>query len=75
MLKVIMDDVRIKSVLERAEKVGLDGYAIIEKVGSFDNVEGFQSWKNGLDEVGSYVVARLGRNNYLKVRNAMRYSL
>jgi hypothetical protein len=75
MLKVVMDDVRIKSVLQRAEKVGIDGYAIIEKVGSFDNVETFQSWKNSLDEKTAHVVARLGRNNYLKVRNALRYNL
>ena len=73
MLKVIMCDVRVKSVIERAEKIGVDGYAILETVGSFDNVEGFQSWKNGLDETTSYIVARLGRINYLKVRNAMRY--
>ena len=73
MLKVIMDDVRIKSVIERAEKVGLDGYAILETVGSFDTVEQFQSWRNELNESHAFIVARLGRVNYLKVRNAMRY--
>lgn len=68
-----MSDVRIKSVLERADKKGVDGYAILEKIGSFDTVEEFQAWKNSLDTETAIIVERLGRTNYLKVRNAMRY--
>lgn len=73
-LNVLMCDVRIKSVIERAEKVGINGYEVLETVGSFDNVEGFQAWKNSLQGDSAYVVERLGRVNYLKVRNAMRYT-
>lgn len=67
-----MDDVRIKSVLKRAETLGLNGYDYLEKIASFDTVEKFQGWKNGLNSRDGFIVERLGRNNYLKVRNALR---
>ena len=67
--------VRIQSIRNRSEELGASYESIVKRIAMFKSVEGFQSWKNGLDNTTAYIVKRIGGNNYRYLRDNIHHVL
>ena len=70
--RLAVDNVRIRSILDRSYEKSMNGHKLIEVIAGFESVEKFQAWKNQVSDNTAYVIERVGGNNYRTIRNAYR---